>query len=487
MNRIMISCPNCGLENDFGISKFCHNCGNRLNQEHLIRKSSVDKETSLTSSKAIFQEILENETNDNSVPLLKEADSIYDLGIQLEEVVEQILKKRNFSTQRRLKLKGRSGSLSEIDVLASKKNLKIAVECKNYDRETVVGIKEIRDFHSKLNDIQHYGESLFVTYGKFSSESVSYADKYNIELWDGHQLSQIHLSMLVGRHSPTKNYNEIILGAALPISITFEEVSNILLKNTSFVKVSGLVLFRPYYLFEYKFDSIKIDKRGKPHRNKGEGLRIVDAITEFMLSERELNNSKSKEHLFFSKKEKKDEAIFEDELKNIENNHIYKELTSVVPKIHYKIKENPDYQIKVLEPTLTMKTATYIILEKIIESNIKEESYTIKNSKGEKEEKTITIIPKKSDVLIKKSLLVYVPIWDIEIQSKSMIYRKRVMASSKTVLMDEMALCPKDFSTIKIWGKKKNVHAVCETCGIALCSDHILETNKKYYCKEHLE
>jgi restriction endonuclease Mrr len=75
---------------------------------------------------------------------------------------------------------------------------------KNYDKETVVGIKEIRDSHSKLNDIQHYGESLFVTYSKFSSESISYADKYNIELWDGHELSQIHFSILAGRHLPIK-------------------------------------------------------------------------------------------------------------------------------------------------------------------------------------------------------------------------------------------------------------------------------------------
>ncbi len=84
-------------------------------------------------------------------------------------------------------------------------------------------------------------------------------------------------------------------------------------------------------------------------------------------------------------------------------------------------------------------------------------------------------------------MLVYVPIWVVEIQSKSITYRKRAMASSKTILVDEMSLCPKDFSTIKIWGKKKSVHAACEACGIALCSDHILETNKKYYCKEHLK
>jgi hypothetical protein len=30
-------------------------------------------------------------------------------------------------------------------------------------------------------------------------------------------------------------------------------------------------------------------------------------------------------------------------------------------------------------------------------------------------------------------------------------------------------------------------HAACERCGIALCNDHILENNKKYYCKEHLK
>lgn len=123
------------------------------------------------------------------------------MGVNLEEVVEQILKKRGFSTKRRLKLRGRSNSLSEIDILAAKKNLDIAVECKNYDSQAVVGIKEIRDFHSKLADIQHYGESLFVTYGRFSSDSITYADKYNIELWDGERLSQIYLSMLVGRHS----------------------------------------------------------------------------------------------------------------------------------------------------------------------------------------------------------------------------------------------------------------------------------------------
>jgi hypothetical protein len=88
--------------------------------------------------------------------------------------------------------------------------------------------------------------------------------------------------------------------------MTFEEASHISIKNSSSLKVSGLVLFRPYYVFEYKLDSIRIDKRGKTHRIKDEGLQIVDAITEFALSESETDITSNREHLLFSKKDKKD-------------------------------------------------------------------------------------------------------------------------------------------------------------------------------------
>ncbi len=40
---------------------------------------------------------------------------------------------------------------------------------------------------------------------------------------------------------------------------------------------------------------------------KDEVLRIVDAITEFTLSGNKVDNSKNKEHLFFSKKDEKDD------------------------------------------------------------------------------------------------------------------------------------------------------------------------------------
>ncbi|MDR4491609.1 MAG: restriction endonuclease [Candidatus Nitrosocosmicus sp.] len=486
-------CPNCGYKIDFGSAKFCHNCGNHLKEINTSEVRQIDDEkiSKLSSSNALFQHIV-NQNNDTYLEDKQEENedvsSIYDLGVNLEEVVEQILKKRGFYTKRRLKIRGRSNSLSEIDILASKRNLDIVVECKNYDRETVVGIKEVRDFHSKLTDIQHYGASLFVTYGKFSSDSMTYADKYNIELWDGERLSQIHLSMLVGRHysnsSSSKNFGEVVLEAALPVSWTFEEITNLHLKNPSAVKISGYLLFRPYYVFDYKLDSIRMDRKGKIHRIKDEGECIVDAITELVLYEN-VDKTKNLEHLFFSKKQNKGNSEFEDTLKSIENGHIYNELTNIDPKIHYKLKDTPDYSIQVLEPTLSMKTANYIVFDKIIEDNIKEISYKIKNSRGESEEKTMTIIPKKSDIIIKKSLLIYVPIWVLAMQSKEITYAKRALAASKTILVDEMALCPKDFSSLKIWGKKKSTHALCETCGTALCEDHIERYKEVFYCKEH--
>jgi hypothetical protein len=60
-------------------------------------------------------------------------------------MVEQILKNKGFSTERRMKLRGQSGTLHEIDVLAKRENDVLAVECKNYGEARLVSIKEVRD------------------------------------------------------------------------------------------------------------------------------------------------------------------------------------------------------------------------------------------------------------------------------------------------------------------------------------------------------
>ena len=78
---------------------------------------------------------------------------VYPLGVKLEDFVEQVLLKLGYtSTQTRQKLEGVSHALNEIDIVAHKTDQLTAVERKNYSEARTVGIKEIRDFQSKLQD-----------------------------------------------------------------------------------------------------------------------------------------------------------------------------------------------------------------------------------------------------------------------------------------------------------------------------------------------
>ena len=94
----------------------------------------------------IFQDIMTEKEGLSKIETGQENTSatsttIYNLGVKLEELVEKILKKKDYSTQRRLKLKGKSGALHEIDVFGKRKNKSLAVECKNYEQNSVVGMK----------------------------------------------------------------------------------------------------------------------------------------------------------------------------------------------------------------------------------------------------------------------------------------------------------------------------------------------------------
>lgn len=491
-------CPECGSSLGIGSAKFCTNCGKNLRQtpsNDTTATTASPHSSGLTSiGNPDYQDIVsarEEPSIENgqeftfaTPPAMASTNTVHSLGVKLEELVERILKNKEYSTQRRQKLRGRSGALHEIDVLAKRKNKAMAVECKNYDRNTVVGIKELRDFHSKLKDLHHDDDSLFVTSGKFSSDSMTYANKYDIELWDGDQLSKIYLSMMIGRHATSMDYNEVTLSSALPVSMTYEEVTSLRIDNASLAKINGILIFRPYYLLDYKLDSVKMDRRGKTHRIRDEGYSVMDAIAEKIIYEDERDELSNVDQMLFSKKSK-DESEFEKVLEKREHSQICVDLKNIKPKIQYKLQESPDYSINALEPSLSMKAATYIVIENIIDANTKDVSYDVKTSRGEVEKKTMTIVPKKSDIAIKKSTLVYVPIWAIGIQAKGMTYRRRAMAASRTMVVDELALCPKDFSSLKIWGKKKPPVALCETCGVSLCAEHVYKNGEKQYCKDH--
>ena len=118
-------------------------------------------------------------------------------------MVEQILKTKGFSIERRLKLTGESGATHEIDVLAKRETDVLAVECKNYCEARSVGIKELRDFQSKIQDLSQINHAMFITNIKFTSGVEDFASHNHIELWDGEKLRKDFYLLNLGRLGST--------------------------------------------------------------------------------------------------------------------------------------------------------------------------------------------------------------------------------------------------------------------------------------------
>lgn len=124
-------CPNCGNELRFAQSKFCPECGANL------LPNETPQETQ-RSNPRVSQEVLEE------IPEV----NVYELGKKLEDVVESIYRSKGYSTTRRQRIVGKSGTKSEIDIIARRGTRTIAIECKNYS--SAVGIEKVRDFSEKL-------------------------------------------------------------------------------------------------------------------------------------------------------------------------------------------------------------------------------------------------------------------------------------------------------------------------------------------------
>jgi Holliday junction resolvase len=230
------------------------------------------------------------------------------LGIKFEETVELILKKRGYTTEMRQKLEGNSGALNEIDVLAKRQNKVLAVECKNYKESRLVGIKEIRDFESKILDLPYITDAMFVTNTRFSSEAETYAKHNEITLYDGEKLKNEFYLMSIGRldsSSPSSSaaipQQDIILEFALPLTMNYRQATRLDLVNSYSAKISyAALILSPFYVFNYIVDVKRrlLISRGL-HK---EGTHIVDAMTGEILSIIEKIESKIQSYPFFSKR-----------------------------------------------------------------------------------------------------------------------------------------------------------------------------------------
>ena len=107
-------CPECGSKLE-GSSKFCAECGTKFPQ-------TPDGSSPVPSSQEPASSI--------PAPTKQPAINRHELGIRLEEVVESIYKADGYTTLRRQRIPGIvKGYTNEIDIIATRGNEKIAIEC----------------------------------------------------------------------------------------------------------------------------------------------------------------------------------------------------------------------------------------------------------------------------------------------------------------------------------------------------------------------
>ena len=442
-------CPECG-EDLRGSTKFCPECG--FNMAPMIAQEAGKKiVTSDIQGESVFDEdILQEPPPEKTTRAL---------GTNLEDTVEKILQDRGFSTETRTKRRGTSGQLNEIDIMATRNRVIIAVECKNYAESSKVGIKEIRDFGAKMDDLD-IKKGLFVTSSDFSRDAIGWAmnnpQQRQIELWNGSQL--------------TENFQAVVLGKSggrltkvpdcLKPRDTIENYSQILLRNKANVRIARRDLaFHPYYIIQFTLrEQFKTPDR-QIHSVFNSGKYVADGLTGDVL---------------YSSDD--DDDVFHDE--NPETEQIVEDLMNIVPNKTVEIQRIENSNVVVNKAIRSNHDVEFTAKTKIAEDNMDTILYSVRKSRDEEVEKEFTYVPSHNEIKL-QSKVVYVPKLEIVFESKEYNYTRRILPASGITLTDEISEC-------KHMLRKKHTFAVCEECGIAKCENDIFVDGQNLcYCKDH--
>jgi hypothetical protein len=438
-------CSNCGKKVTLS-ARFCPECGYNLQQ-------MPKKETK--------QEHTEKKVN------------IYELGEKLEEAVENIFQAKGFITSRRKRLRGKSGTINEIDVLAEKGNKKIAVECKNLSSD--IGQEYIRNFCFKLDELNII-KGYFATNSDYTSGARLLAQHRNITLWNRENLMESIYSITIGRFGQSQR---IQLKNALPHNIDYSVATKLNFKNYKDIEVLDHpeLIYHPYYSIEYSFKATYRDPTKKIHKFSDKGTIFIDAIDGRVLNYKGFTSKViSKIRMPFTKGDEKPRT------------KLLKELGRYKKATNYNFSVTNDFHVNKIEPEITSRFATRLASDFIIEKNSKTITYRPKSSKSMLDSiKLVKFIPKKKQIMIKKTSFFYVPKWSINFASKNIEYSRQLFAHSGTVLEDTIAYCPEHFEIGGLKFHTKNSIAVCEICGQALCEDHVKQCPVcgKWLCYDH--
>lgn len=456
----MVFCGSCGKRASDG-DKFCTSCGTQIKESTIQVVEEVG-------------DIIKNEYREQSggseiVPPEYDNDvqiqpTTRELGNKLEEMVEKIFQSQGYETKTRQKILGESGAYNEIDVIATRKSVKIAIECKNYAEGSKVGIKEIRDFVQKLVDI-NFHRGIFVTSSYFSDEARTLADsnpnEKQVELWDREDLTHQVMTTTLGRDSKSNLLSKTLkIENALPMQGSVNDYSFLHLKNSDKVAIRKKdITFVPIYAVSFNLheEFRAPDKQMYSHHN--DGFYYLDGIS----------------GRFLYKKDSVEERDYD---LSPEEKQIVHDLQDYEPRM-LEVTEEKNSKIEKLVPTIDRKNIEFQVRNRVAKDNKRIITWEQKVARDKIETKQYPHMPQHSSIQC-QTRVVNVPRLEIEFESKEYVYDKVVMMASGVVIQDEISDCK------HVLGKK-TTFAVCDICGVAKCEkDIVLGNNDDTYCKKHI-
>lgn len=441
-------CPECGKDLK-GSSKFCPECGFNLSSVTQNKLEPISEKSSPTS----------DEYEEYEEPVKR---TTRELGNNLEEEVGRIFKNRGYETMLRQKLRGlKSNQLNEIDILAKRGKVTVAIECKNYNDDRKVGIAEIRDFVGKLDDLG-LNRGYFVTTSDFSTDAAGWAEhnpsEAQLELWDGSTFMEQYKSTVLGRNGVKVTQIE----NCIEPQSSMEDYTQLALKNPEDVIVRRQeLIFHPFYIVSFDFSENFKTPDKKIHAAHNSGEYFVDGLSSEIIYHKDENG------YVFSTSDDEEKQFVHD-------------IETFEAKSNLPIIERAGLTIKKNDPAISPKDAEFKARSQIRKDNMYKVPYEVRVSREEVETRDYPYVPNSNQIRI-KSRLVYVPKVEIEFESKEYTYLRIIFPASEIWIKDEIAKC-------RHFMRTKDTFAVCDVCGIAKCEKDIVidESKELCYCKKHI-
>lgn len=455
-------CPECGTKLE-GMPKFCPECGTKFGEN---AKEEIQSANVVSESSPI-----------DVLPQPKPADSAYDLGVRLEEIVEHIFKADGYTTQRRQRLPGVKGYHNEIDIVAIRGKDQVAIECKNFSQP--VGISQVRDFAEKILDLGPGWRGIFIGYNDFTEDATQFAESRNIEQIGHDEVMEKWFALSVGRWG--KQGEKLVIEQALPVNIDYIAATSLDLANKEKVAINDVrLVYHPYVRYNYHFKRVFTDPSKERHKFDDRGTVVIDLLDNSILNKPTVKNVEGLAQRVTQTLSSKGR------LENARRSAIFDEVIKNIPKNEIPLSISEDYRVSKLAVDYSKRDVNRIALDYIINKNSERISYVVGSRSAFPDWRNIDFVPDRKDISIDNGEVVSVPKWEIHFNAMGTIYSREILACSGKRLEDTIAYCPHHFKLGLFEVRQKNF-AVCEKCGTAFCKEHgrVCEVCKMHLCENH--